>query len=189
VAISHGNDFMKWDLVVIPVPAGANIWGESAVIVNGKQVINIARYGAENKALKAVSEDYGRTWTESRPSNLPMATSKPCAGTLSTGQNYLICTTTGDSGGQRSPLTIAVTRPGETVFNKIFVIRRSELPGGPGESHPKVSLSYPDAIEHKGYLYVGYSNSGGKVGRVGTGAQQSNNNSAELAVIPIKNLR
>ena len=189
VAISHGDDFMKWDLVVIPVLADANIWGESGVILNGKNVINIARYGAEAKALMAVSEDCGRTWTESRPSNLPMATSKPCAGTLSNNQNYLIGTTTADSGGRRAPLTIAVTLPGETVFSKIFVIRRSEFPEGPGESHPKASLSYPDAVEHNGYLYVGYSNSGGGVGRVGTGTQLYNNNSAELAVIPILNLR
>ena len=188
VAISHGDDFMKWDLVVIPVLADANIWGESGVILNGKQVINIARYGAEAKALMAISEDCGRTWTESRPSNLPMATSKPCAGTLSNGQSYLIDTTTADSGGRRAPLTIAVTPPGKTVFSKIFVIRGSEFPEGPGESHPKAYLSYPDAVEHNGYLYVGYSNSGGNAGRVGTGTQLYNTTSAELAVIPIKNI-
>lgn len=188
VAISHGDDFMKWDLVMIPVSSGAEIWGESVVIVNGKQVINIARYGAEAKALMARSEDAGRTWTEARPSNLPMATSKPCAGTLSTGQNYLICTTSADSNHARTPLTIAVTRPGESVFKSVFMIRPSLFPQGLGESHPQVYLSYPDAVEHNGYLYVGYSNSGGKVGRVGSGTQQMNNNSAELAVIPIKNL-
>jgi len=185
VAISHGDDFMKWDLVVIPVPAGAAIWGESAVIVNGSQVLNIARYGAEAMALVARSDDGGRTWTESRPSNLPMATSKPCAGTLSTGQNYLICTTTADSNHARAPLTIAVTRPGETVFSRIWMIRPSMFPAGPGESNPKVYLAYPDAVEHDGSLYVGYSNSGGAVGRE---PRQTNNNSAELAVIPIKNL-
>ena len=114
-----------------------------------------------------------------------MATSKPYAGTLSTGEHYLVGTTTADSGGQRAPLTIAVTRPGETMFSRVFVIRHAEHPVGPGESHPKVSLAYPYAVEHEGHLYVGYSNSGGKIGRAGSGRQQMNNNSAELAVIPL----
>eukprot|EP01031_Cornospumella_fuschlensis_P015787 gene15787-19289_t len=164
------------------------MWGESTVIVKGKQVFNISRYGAEAKALVAVSEDYGRTWSESLPANLPMTTSKPSAGMLSTGQRYLVCTTSADNGKRRSPLTIAVSRPGETVFSRVFVIRHAVAPEGPGESHPKASLSYPYAIEHGGKLYVGYSNSGGKVGRVGTGRELWNNNSAELAVIPVTSL-
>ena len=165
-----------------------DLWGESAVFVSGKHVVNISRYGAEAKALMAVSDDYGRTWSQSLPSNLPMTTSKPYAGTLSTGQHYLIGTTTADSGKRRSPLTIAVTRPGENVFSKVFVIRHAEFPGGPGESHRDAALAYPYAIEHNGHLYVGYSNSGGNVGRVGTGRELANNNSAELAVIPVQSL-
>lgn len=190
VAISHGSDFTNWDVIPIPVaPAITKMWGESTVIVDGKQVLNISRYGAEAKALVAVSEDYGRTWSEMRPSNLPMATSKPCAGVLSNGQRYLICTTTADSGSRRSPLTIAVTRPGEAAFSEIFVIRHAEISNGPGESHAKAALAYPYAIEHGGQLYVGYSNSGGGVGRVGKNRELWNNNSAELAIIPLEKLQ
>jgi lysophospholipase L1-like esterase len=190
VAISHADDFVKWD--VVPIPQAKDLkkmWGESTVIVSGKQITNISRYGDKAEALVATSEDYGRTWSEMRPSNLPMTTSKPIAGTLSTGQRYLVCTTTADSGKRRSPLTIAVSRPGETVFSKVFVIRHAEFPDGPGESHPNAALSYPYAIEHEGKLYVGYSNSGDKSTRVGTGRELWNNNSAELAVIPIHQLR
>ena len=188
VAISQGDDFTKWDLVPItPVP-GLPMWGESTVIVEGKRVTSISRYGAEARALVATSEDYGRTWSEMRPSNLPMATSKPIAGTLSTGQRYLFCTTTADSGGRRSPLTIAVSEPGETLFSKVFVIRHALFPEGPGESHQGAALSYPYAVEHDGKLYVGYSNSGDKSTRVGTGRELWNNNSAELAVIPVSEL-
>jgi hypothetical protein len=187
VAISRGEDFLKWDLVVIPKSdAIAKMWGESTVVVTGKRVINIARRdGAAPTALVAVSDDYGRTWTPSTPANLPMAASKPYAGRLSTGQSYLICSTTADGGNRRSPLTIAVSRPGETTFSKIFVIRPALFPEGTGESHERASLAYPYAIEHDGKLHVGYSNSGGGVGRVGTGRELWNNNSAELAVIPI----
>ena len=180
VAISRGEDFTRWDLVRIPTAPGLGMWGESAVIIDGARVVNIARYGEQAQALVAVSADYGRTWTPSAPGNLPMATSKPCAGVLSTGQRYLVCTTTADSGKRRSPLTIAVSRPGEAVFSKVFAIRPAVFPEGPGESTPSAALSYPCAVEHEGKLYVGYSNSAGRRG---------NHNSAELAIIPLAALR
>ena len=118
-----------------------------------------------------------------------MTTSKPAAGMLSNGQRYLVCTTTADSGNRRSPLTIAVSRPGETLFSKVLVIRHAEFPTGPGESNKSAALSYPYALEHDGKLYVGYSNSGDKTTRVGTGRELWNNNSAELAIIPIEKLK
>jgi len=176
VAISRGDDFTRWELVVIPATAGlGRIWGESTVIVEGKRIINISRYGAKPLALVSFSEDFGRTWTPSSPSNLPMATSKPYAGTLSTGQRFLVCTTTADSGGRRSPLTIAVSRPGESVFSKVFVIRRSVFPGGPGVSDPKADFSYPYAVEHEGRLYIGYTH--------------KSHAANELAVVPLGALK
>jgi len=189
VAISHGEDFTKWDLIPIPQLPGIAMWGESSVIVQGERVTSISRYGAQPLALVAESHDYGRSWTTMRPSNLPMATSKPIAGLLSNGQRYLVCSSSADGGARRAPLTIAVSRPGEKVFSKVFVIRHAVFPDGPGESHEKASLSYPYAIEHEGHLYVGYSNNGGNVGRIGEGRELWNNNSAELAVIPIGSLK
>ena len=175
MAISRGDDFTHWDLVVIPAATGlGKIWGESTVIVEEKRILNIARYGAKAVALAATSDDCGRTWTPSTPSNLPMATSKPYAGTLSTGQRFLVCTTTGDSGGRRSPLTIAVSDPGESVFSKVFVIRHSIFPDGPGVSDPRADFSYPYAVEHEGKLYVGYTH--------------KSHAANELAVIPIRSL-
>jgi hypothetical protein len=180
VLISHGDEFTKWDFVKVPVAEGIkHMWGESAIIVDGKRICNIARYGGGAKALVAVSDDYGRSWTPSAVSNLPMTTSKPATGILSNGQRYLVCTTAKNSGKKRTPLTIAVSRPGEKQFSRVFVIRHSRNAGHPGESAQHLSLSYPCAIEHKGKLYVGYSNNGGRRG---------NMNSAELAVIPIKSL-
>lgn len=188
VAISHGDDFTKWDFVVIPPEPGLRMWGESTVIVAGRRITNISRYGGEALALAATSEDYGRTWTTMRPSNLPMATSKPYAGVLSTGQRYLVCSTSADGGKRRSPLTIALSKAGETGFSQVLVIRHAVFPEGPGESHERAKLSYPYAIEHDGHLYVGYSNNGGNVGRVGEGRELWNNNSAELAAIPVRAL-
>jgi len=177
VAISKGDDFTKWNLVVIPAAPnlGSNLWGESTVIVESKRILNIARYGKKSIALLSVSEDHGRSWTPAAPSNLPMATSKPYAGTLSTGQPYLVCTTTADTGGARSPLTIAVGKPGESVFSKVFLIRTSVFEGTPGVSDPKADFSYPYVIEHKGKLYIGYTH--------------KSHAANELAVIPIDQLR
>ena len=91
----------------------------------------------------------------------------------------MIGTTTSDSGQRRSPLTIVVSRPHEDTFAKVFVIRHAKFRRGPGESHPNARLSYPYATEYAGQLYVGYSNSGDRGG---------NQNSAELAVIPVPRL-
>ena len=173
VAISRGDNFTHWDLVVIPIAVGRSlIWGESTVIVEGNRITNISRYGAAAIALVSFSDDYGRTWTPSSPSNLPMATSKPYAGVLSTGQRFLVCTTTADSGARRSPLTIAVSKPGESLFSKVFVIRHSVFPSGPGVSDPNLDFSYPYAVEHEGMLYIGYTH--------------KSHYANELAVIPVR---
>ena len=180
VAISRGADFTRWDLVVLPCDASVpvrSVWGESTVIVEGPRVTNISRWGRP-VSLVSESADFGRTWTPIRATNLPMAASKPHAGLLSTGQRYLICTTTADSGNRRAPLTIAVSRPGETALSKVFALRPALLDGAP-DSQPGSALSYPCAVEHDGKLYVGYSNSGGRGG---------NFNSGELAVVPVNSL-
>jgi hypothetical protein len=180
VAISHGDDLMKWDLVAITPGPRMNLWGESGVMLDGANVVSVARYAPKPLALMATSKDHGRTWTPMVESNLPMATSKPCTGVLSSGQRYLICTTAANNGGRRAPLTIAVSKPNAKVFGKVFCIRHAVFPEGPGESNERAGLAYPCAIEHEGKLYVGYSNSGGRRG---------NQNSAELAVIPVESLK
>ena len=180
VAISHGDDLKSWTVKVISCNADVGrMWGESAILVDGERVTNIARYGAKPLALVSTSSDYGRTWSPSTVSNLPMAASKPCSGILSNGQRYLIGSSTADGGNRRSPLTIAVSKPGQNEFLKLFVIRDAVFEDGPGESDSGAALSYPYATEYRGKLYVGYSNNGSRRG---------NDNSAELAVIPLGKL-
>jgi len=176
VAISNGDDFTKWDLVVIPAARDlGKIWGESTVIVEGNRILNISRYGKKALALLSASEDHGRTWTPTAPSNLPMATSKPYAGILSTGQRFLVCTTTADTGGRRSPLTIAVSKPGESLLSKVFLIRTSVFERTPGVSDLKADFSYPYAVEHEDNLYIGYTH--------------KSHAANELAVIPVSSLK
>jgi hypothetical protein len=176
VAVSKGDDFTAWDLIVIQTaPDLGEVWGESTVIVEGNRITNIARYGQKPLALVSTSHDCGRTWTPAAPSNLPMATSKPYAGRLSTGQRFLACTTTADSGGGRAPLTIAVSRPGEEFFSRVFVVRHAVSDTTPGVSDPRADFSYPYAVEHDGKLYVGYTH--------------KSHVANELAVIPLEALR
>jgi hypothetical protein len=194
VAISNGDNVLEWEVIEIPADVPGDVWGESGIYVSGSLVVNIARYGGlprsaeECRALFSWSNDYGKTWKPALVSNLEMATTKPCCGTLSTGQHYLIGTTFKGCENNRAPLTIALTKKGELSFSSIFAIRRAECSVGTVESHPEAKLSYPCAVEREGFLYVGYSNDGGGEGRIGKGRELWNNNSAELAVIPISSL-
>ena len=176
VAISHGNDVSQWDMVTLPLGDGVSIWGESTVIVDGANILNIAR-GSDPWAYASVSDDYGQTWSPVVRTNMPMAASKPFAGTLSDGRNYLICTNTADSGNTRNPLTISLTGPGGTVFNEVYRIRDGIRPGE--DTTIKAALAYPYAVEEDGNLYIVYS-----VGRDG-----GNRNSCEMAVVPISSLQ
>ena len=118
-----------------------------------------------------------------------MAQSKPYAGTLSSGQHYLIGNISANSGDQRNPLTITLSRPGEDFFSSMAVIRHSLFPEGQGESHRMGRIHYPSAIEHDGKLYVIYSVDGVEGRAPGKGKQLWNNNSIELAIIPIEKLK
>ena len=178
VAVSHGGDLTRWDTIEIPAPEDLQkIWGETTVLVDGNHVLAVAR-GASGQlcnALVSTSQDGGRTWTTLRRSNLPMTNSKAYGGTLSNGQRFLIGTMYQGVTGQRAPLTIAVTRPGEKTFCRIWRIRGAIRPeAGEKQDH---RVAYPYAIEHDGQLYVGYS--------TGLGG---NRNNGELAVFSISSL-
>jgi hypothetical protein len=106
VAISNGDDLMDWTVVRIP-GAPKLTWGECGLIIRGKKLILISRHDkSDAMAYVAVSEDYGKTWSDLQRSNMPMAASKPYTGTLSDGRDYLLCTTTSDAGNLRRPLRI-----------------------------------------------------------------------------------
>jgi hypothetical protein len=153
----------------------------------GERLMLIIRYHPGNRvALVSLSEDRGRTWSTPVPSNLPMTPVQPSSGLLSTGQHYLLTSgTCADNDGRRHPLTLSLTRPGESQLSKLWVIRHSLFPEGPGES-PAATLHHGTGVEHEGRLWVVYSNGGHD--RVGQGRQLWNNNSIEMAVIPLESL-
>lgn len=185
VALSRDDDFTTWELVVLPKPRELDLWGESTIFEartsrGRRRIWNVARY-RQPLALAAYSDDDGLSWTNLQESNLHMAASKPYAGTLPDGRNYLIGTTTSDNRNERSPLTLAVTAQESPVFERVFTIRGAEYASTTGvETGQNLKLSYPYAIQVGDSLLVGYSNDGGRGG---------NRNSAELAMIPIHALR
>ncbi len=156
VAISHGDNLTeKWD--VIPLQYNGKLppnefpdFPETTVIVDGS---NIAAYVRNHSGypILFLSEDYGNTWSDPYVHNFPFASSKIYAGTLSTGQNYVLSNIV--SKGYRDLLTLSVTRPGEKQYSKIWKIRdgySNKLESGP-------EWSYPCAIEYAGKLYVVYT--------------------------------
>lgn len=90
VAISHGDDLTRWDSILLPYHRSlAPSFAETTVWPEGNRVLAVIR-GGLGVAWVSVSEDCGRTWSEARPSNLPMPRAKAYLGRLSTGQLYLL---------------------------------------------------------------------------------------------------
>ena len=153
VAISRGNDFTKWDSVLICFhPKLAPSFAETTVWAEGAKVLAVIRGGA-GVAWVSTSDDHGKTWTQARPSNLPMPRAKAYLGKLSTGQLYLVSNLV-----NRDTLVISTGKPGEMTLRKMQRIRhgKSEAPRFEGFAKSK-QWSYPYAYEHDGNLYVLYS--------------------------------
>lgn len=171
IAISQGDDLAKaWETILIPYdPDLKPRFAETTVWAQGKHVTAVIRGGGD-VAWVSTSEDFGKTWTTAKRSNLPMPRAKAYYGELSTGQRYLV-----HNLKNRDSLVISVSRPKETTLSSMWRIRhgRSGPPRFPGAAKSK-QWSYPYAYEHDGNLYVVYS-----IGKEECG----------LSVIPIKSLK
>ncbi|MBM3858728.1 MAG: hypothetical protein FJ395_03655 [Verrucomicrobia bacterium] len=165
VAISHGNDFTRWD--VVPIPRSKTVelmFPETTIFERGDELIAICRpKKGDPTAQASLSRDCGRTWTPLRPSNFPMVDSKPLCGRLSTGQQYLISNSPAEG---RTLLSIAVTAHDGDTFRRIWKIRHQATPvrrllGSPEEGKTMVGTrtewSYPAAIETGSKLYISYT--------------------------------
>ena len=153
VAISKGDDISVWKSVLIPFhPILAPIFAETTVWAENHRAIAVIR-GGGGVAWVSTSEDFGETWTEAEPSNLPMPRAKAYIGKLSTGQLYLLSNLR-----NRDTLVISTGRPGEMTLSKMWRIRhgRSEAPRFKG-ARKFPQWSYPYGYEHDGKLYVLYS--------------------------------
>ncbi len=163
VAISQGDDFTAWEGVSIARPESFDLrYPEVAIMARKDGLLAIMRPHQTATSPVSLSRDQGRTWAPIRLSNFPMGKSQPFCGRLSTGQQYLLCNNQVDG---RALLSIAVTRPGEDVFCRVWKIRHQQFPvcrlfGGHGTgSHigKPTQWSYPSACEYDGRLFVSYT--------------------------------
>ncbi len=177
VGLVDGDDPTQWTVVRIPAPMP--IWGESTVVVAGSDVLLISRSNGSLLApLTATSTDGGRTWTPLTEGNLPMAASKPYAGTLADGRPYLINTIAADAAtAGRNPLCLLIGARGAMSFDRAYRIidARQPLPGAEGYT----LWAYPYAVERQGLLWIGFYM--GTEGRHGSGA-------AGLVTLPVDRL-
>lgn len=153
VAVSRGDDFTKWDSVLIPFPPQLKpSFAETTVWADGAHVLAVIRGGA-GVAWVSTSDDHGKTWAKARPSNLPMPRAKAYLGRLSTKQLYLV-----SNYRNRDTLCISVGKPGSKTLSHMWRLRhgKSGPPRFPGHAKGK-QWSYPYAHEHEGKLYVVYS--------------------------------
>lgn len=153
VAISDGDDFLKWDAVKIPYPPALQpAFAETTLLQTGKELLAIIR-GGGGVAWLSTSDDQGRTWSTAVRSNYPMPRAKAYIGRLSSGHPYLISNL-----GNRDTLAISVGDPDGNTLQRVWKIRdgKSEPPRYPGRAKSK-QWSYPYAHEHDGKLYVVYS--------------------------------
>ena len=170
VAISHGDNILKWDSVLIPYdPQLKPSFAETTVTSIGKKVLAVIR-GGGGVAWVSTSEDFGRTWSTAIRSNLPMPRAKAYVGRLSTGQLYLV-----SNYRNRDTLVISTSQPGENTLSSMWRIRhgKSVPPRFPGFAKSK-QWSYPYGYEEDGKLYVVYS-----IGKEDCG----------LSIIPVESLK
>jgi hypothetical protein len=168
VAISQGDHLLRpWKTVPLSAPGETYGCPETTLLVD-RQTLTAFFRSRRKVVLMSTSTDCGRTWTTPAETDFPVVYAKMFAGTLSTGQHYLLSNTPGRA-HSRGLLTIAVTRPGEAVFSKMWKLRdgyAADLKAGP-------EWSYPSAIEHKGKLFVVYT---------------SEKHHCALSVIPIESI-
>lgn len=104
--------------------------------------------------LRALSKDYGRTWTRPVRTNFPDATSKNFPGRLSTGWYFLI---NNPNPKGRDPLAISFSRDGWS-FERAYAIRKNPPERRfAGRAKRSGTVQYPHAIEHNGSLWVIYA--------------------------------
>lgn len=158
VAISRGNDLTRWDVVEIPSGPGDSLnFAETSLVVSGEGVTAYVRSAIE-AVFVSESGDGGRTWSRLRQSNLPMRSSKTCAGVLSTGQRYLALNLRSERLGDRDVLALAVSAPRQPYFRRLVLLRKGPSPNPrlPGTCKAP-QWSYPSVEEWEGMIYVTYS--------------------------------
>lgn len=180
IAISHGNDLTRWD--VVKPDTDGEVFTEAGAWVNGNKVCMVMRnqsllIDGKYPAAVAFSDDDGRTFGECMPTDLPIATTKPFCGRLSDGRIYLVFNESiPGKPNARDRMLIGIGDGKDFKLDHFYVVDE-----GYATPTRRLSLSYPYAKEIEGRLYITYSYES----TPGTG---SNHNDAMLAIIRLEDL-
>lgn len=181
VYISQGKEIEKpWWRFLMDTEY-VNMFAETAILADGPNLLGVTRLESFPFPNFYESRDYGRTWRKIENRTFPASNSKFAAGTLSNGNRYLIFSAADfkrDENGKiitdgmnrdRATLAIAIARPGEKAFSKVWKVSDKTTSTQQSSSH------YPCAVEKDGKLYISY-----------TGQHKLRN--AAMTVIPIDSL-
>ena len=151
VHFEYSNDYGKTWTKSEPINDGKqyNAIQPSVLIYLGNKFQIMAR-SKENSVLSAWSTDFGKTWSDLKPSGLPNPNSGTDAVTLKDGRQLLVYNHVGEKpnkwGGKRSPLNVAISKDGVT-WEAVLVLEDQE-----GE------YSYPSVIQAKdGKVHIVYT--------------------------------
>jgi len=180
-AISHGDDLTHWD--VVKPDTDGDIFTEAGAWADGSKVFLVMRNGTAKTdgryhAAIALSEDFGKTFSPARLSNLPMCTTKPFCGYLADGRPFLVFNQSVDGRPHdRSRLLLGIGAKGSFRIDKVYLIDE----GQPSAEDRRLMLSYPYAKQFGDKLYIAYSSESAP-------GRDANNNDAMLAVVDIRSL-
>lgn len=173
VAISSGEALTgRWRVIPLgsqELPAGH--CPETALLEQNGELLALVRNGGSSTPLVYRSWDNGETWREIRQHGFRAAPVKMYAGTLTTGQHYVLFNyplRDGESFSRRF-LVLGVSRPNEMYPVAFWRIQGAEH-GDPSMAH------YPCAVEHRGRIFIVYT------------AHYANLRACELAIVPISSL-
>jgi hypothetical protein len=164
VYISQGRNIDKpWRRVLLDSSDYVNVFAETAVVVDGSNLLAVTRLEKSLFPNVYESADFGESWRPVESRTFAACPSKFAAGKLSTGDRYIIynlprfqrdeenkiLTEAVDRG--RHTLVIALAGPRKTAFSRIWKL--SDVT----QSTKQKASHYPCAVEHRGMLYVTYT--------------------------------
>ncbi len=103
---------------------------------------------AVGKIYRSDSLDEGETWCEAYPTDLPNNNSGIDLARADTGEIYLVSNPVGNNWGERSPLTVQVSRDDGASFEHLVTLE---------EENEGSEFSYPAVVYKNGELHISYT--------------------------------
>lgn len=165
VFVSQGKDVAKpWKLSRLDPNEKVNVFAETAVVVDGANLLAVARREESPFPNFYESRDFGKTWRSIENKTFPAVCSKFAAGKFSDGTRYIVFNLPDferDAQGKiktdsirwqsRDSLVIAIAKPNEDAFSQIYKV------SDPTTSTRLTTSHYPCVVEHNGWIYVSYT--------------------------------